>query len=36
MYLVMVEGPAEGKAVDWIAGGFEMNGLKDFGNPCPF
>ena len=36
--LVMVEGPAVGKAgnfLDWIAGGLEMNGVKDFGNPCP-
>ena len=35
---VMVEGPAVGKAgnfLDWIAGGLEMNGVKDFGNPCP-
>ena len=36
--VVMVEGPAVGKAgnfLDWIAGGLEMNGVKDFGNPCP-
>ena len=36
--LVMVEGAAVGKAgnfLDWIAGGLEMNGVKDFGNPCP-
>ena len=38
MKLVMVEGPAVGKAgnfLDWIAGGLEIKGLKDSGNPCP-
>ena len=36
--LVMVDGPAVGKAgdcLDWIAGGLEIKGLKDSGNPCP-
>ena len=36
--IVMVDGPAEGKAgdcLDWIAGGLEIKGLKDSGNPCP-
>ena len=37
-HAVMIEAPAVGKAgnfLDWIAGGLEMNGVKDFGNPCP-
>ena len=36
--LVMVEGPAVGKAgdsLDWIAEGLEIKELKDLGNPCP-
>ena len=35
---VMVDGPAVGKAgdcLDWIAGGLEIKGLRDSGNPCP-
>ena len=38
LYLVMVDGPAVGKAgdcLDWIAGGLEIKGLRDSGNPCP-
>ena len=34
----MVDGPAVGKAgdcLDWIAGGLEIKGLRDSGNPCP-
>ena len=36
--IVMVDGPAVGKAgdcLDWIAGGLEIKGLRDSGNPCP-
>ena len=38
LLLVMVGGPAVGKAgdcLDWIAGGLEIKGLRDSGNPCP-
>ena len=37
-FIVMVDGPAVGKAgdcLDWIAGGLEIKGLRDSGNPCP-